>query len=134
MKSSIMTMSCCLSSFGPGATSPVLIRTDAMRASSNLMAKKDRFPSPGEAATELLNISLPFLSKYSMSVLALWVVPVALSGLPSGWSTSVNTAPKPLTVAGALPLVPGMEKDASVMLLPTGVNNRDALNALKAVA
>ena len=69
MKSSIMTMSCWRSSFGPGATLPAVIRTDAMRASSNLMPKKDRLPSPGEAGTELLNSSLPFLSKYSMSVL-----------------------------------------------------------------
>ena len=106
-----------------------------MRASSNLMAKKERFPSPGEAATELLNSSLPFWSKYSMSVLALRLLRAGLNAtLPSGWSTSVNTAPKPLTVARALPLVPGMEKDATVMLLPTGVNNRDALNALKVVA
>ena len=31
-------------------------------------------------------------------------------------------------------MVPGMEKDASVMLLPTGVNNRDRLNVLKILA
>ena len=54
MKSSIMTMSCLRSSFGPGATLPVVIRTDAMRASSNTIPKKDRFPSPGEAGTKLL--------------------------------------------------------------------------------
>src|SRR6266496_2021116 len=57
-----------------------------------------------------------------------------LATTPSGWSTSVNTAPKPLTAAGAVPLVPGMEKDASVMLLPTGVNKRDRLKAVKILA
>ena len=36
------------------------IRTDAMRASSNWMPKKDRLPSPGEAGTKLLNSSVPF--------------------------------------------------------------------------
>ena len=46
----------------------------------------------------------------------------------------MNTAPKPLTVAGALPSVPGMEKDASVMSLPTGVNNRDGLKVVKMLA
>ena len=90
-------------------------------------------PSPGAAGTKLRNRSLPFLSKYSIRVLPLCAV-AARAPLPSGWSTSVNTAPKPLTVAGAVPLVPGMEKDASVMLLPTGVNNRDRLNVLKILA
>ena len=46
---------------------------------------------------------------------------------------SVKTAPKPLTVAGTAPLPPGMKKTASVMLLPTGVNNRDGLKVLKIV-
>ena len=130
MKSSIMTMSCWRSSFGPGATSPVLIRTDAMRASSNLMPKKDRLPSPGAAGTILLEEKLAGLVEVLDHGCCRCAV-AARAPLPSGWSTSVNTAPKPLTVAGALPLVPGMEKDASVMLLPTGVNNRDRLNALK---
>ena len=53
----------------PGQRRRSVIRTDAMRASSNTMPKKDRLPSPGEAGTKLLNISLPFLSKYSISVL-----------------------------------------------------------------
>ena len=53
----------------PGATLPAVIRTDAMRASSNWMPKKDRLPSPGEAGTKLLNTSVPFRSKYSMNVL-----------------------------------------------------------------
>ena len=61
------------SSSGPGATSPAVIRTRAMRASSNTMPKKERPPSPGEAGTKLLNNSLPSASKYSISVLALRV-------------------------------------------------------------
>ena len=82
--------------------------------------------------TLLWKRSLPVLSKYSIKVLLCAVA--VRAPLPSGWSTSVNTAPKPLTVAGVVPLVPGMEKDASVMLLPTGVNNRDRLNAVKILA
>ena len=102
MKSSITTTSCFPSSSGPGATLPLLIRTRAMRASSNTMPKKDRLPSPGEAGTEPLNSSLPSTSKYLISVLGLrlrWCLP---NLLPSGRSTSVKTAPKPLTVAGSL--------------------------------
>ena len=64
------------------------------------MPKKERLPSPGEAGTKLLNNSSPSAPKYSISVLAprfpfFWPGP-----LPSGWSTSVKTAPKPVTVAG----------------------------------
>ena len=97
------------------------------------MPKKDRLPSPGEAGTKL--------REYKFAVPVEVLDPrasvarrAARAPLPSGWSTSVNTAPKPLTVAGAMPLVPGMEKDASVMLLPTGVNNRDGLKVLKILA
>jgi hypothetical protein len=46
----------------------------------------------------------------------------------------VKTAPKPLTVARTVPLVPGMKNKPSVMLLPTGVNNRDGLKILKILA
>ena len=54
----------------PGQRCRLVIRTRAMRASSNTMPKKDRLPSPGEAGTKLLNSSLPSASKYSISVLA----------------------------------------------------------------
>ncbi len=53
---------------------------------------------------------------------------------PSGRSTSVKTAPKPVTVAGEAPLVPGTKNEPSVTLLPTGVNNRDGLKVVKMVA
>src|SRR5439155_18595464 len=110
------------------------MRTRAIRASSNTMPKKDKLPSPGEAGTKLLNSNLPSAPKYSMSVLA-WRLPFFPPGpLPSGRSTSVKTAPKPLTVAGWRPLVPGMKNTPSVMLLPTGVNNRDGLKVLKILA
>ena len=59
---------------------PAVIRTDAMRASSNLMPKKDRLPSPGEAGTKLLNNNLPFRSKYWMSVLPALVAAATPSG------------------------------------------------------
>ena len=55
----------------PGATLPAWIRTAAMRASPNTMPKKDSFPSPGDAGTELLNKILLSLSRYSIRVLAL---------------------------------------------------------------
>ena len=74
------------------------------------------------------NIRLPSRSKYSISVLALCGLP------PSGRSTSVKTTPKPVTVAGEAPLVPGTKNEPSVTLLPTGVNNRDGLKVVKMVA
>src|SRR3990172_8896899 len=50
MKSSMTTMSRFRPpSSGPSATSPVVIRTEAMSASSNTAPKNERFPSPGEA-------------------------------------------------------------------------------------
>jgi hypothetical protein len=49
-------------------------------------------------------------------------------------STSENTAPKPLTPAGTVPPVPGIENSPSVMLLPMGVNSRFGLNGAKSPA
>ena len=66
-----MTMSFFHHHPAPGRTLPLVIRTRAMRASSNTMPKKERLPSPGEAGTKPLNSSLPSTSKYSISVLAL---------------------------------------------------------------
>ena len=45
----------------------------------------------------------------------------------------MNTAPKPLTVAGTEPFVPGTKKDTSVILLPIGENIRSGLKAPKVV-
>ena len=60
--------------------------------------------------------------------------PFLLPGpLPSGRSTSVKTAPKPLTFAGTVPLEPGTKNSASVMLLSTGVNSRKGLKILKEI-
>src|SRR5262249_2011341 len=100
-------------------------------ASSNTTPKKERLASPGEAGTKLLNKSLPYASKYSISVLASRFPFFFPGPVPSGRSTSVKTAPKPRTVAGSPPLVPGTKNKASVILLPTGVNNRDGLKVLK---
>src|SRR5215831_18909120 len=49
-------------------------------------------------------------------------------------STSENTAPNPLTPAGVVPPVPGMEKTPLVILLPIGANRRFALKGAKSVA
>ena len=57
MRSSITTMPC-FPSPGPGAASPLVIRTQAMHASSNTIPKKERPPSPGEAGTLLLNSNI----------------------------------------------------------------------------
>ena len=101
------------SSSGPGATLPVVIRTRAMRASSKTMPKKERLASPGEAGTKLLNISLPYVSKYSISVLAPRGFPLLPRGaIPSGSSTSVKTAPKPRIVAGYSPIGAGHEEQS----------------------
>ena len=54
--------------------------------------------------------------------------------LPSGESTSVKTTPKPVEVAGVLPLLPGTENSIWVTLLPIGENSRCGLNAWKIVA
>ena len=58
-------MSCLSSSSVPGVVSPAVIRTLAMRASSNVMPKNDKPPSPGEAGTKLLNNSRPSIPKNS---------------------------------------------------------------------
>src|SRR5262249_22058125 len=48
-----------------------------------------------------------------------------------GRLTSENTTPNPLTPAGTVPPVPGMEKTPSVILLPSGVNRRFGLKGAK---
>ena len=97
------------------------------------MPKKDRLASPGEAETKLLKSSAPSVPKHSINVLALRFPFVLAGPLPSGRSTSVKTAPKPLTFAGTVPLEPGTKNSASVMLLSTGVNSRKGLKVLKMV-
>src|SRR5262245_10221548 len=49
-------------------------------------------------------------------------------------STSENTAPNPLTPAGTVPPVPGMEKTPSVILLPIGANRRFGLKGANSAA
>src|SRR6185295_17437777 len=121
-----MTMSSLESSSGPGAASPLVIRTRAMRASANTTPTKERLPSPGEAGTKLVNNSSPSTPKYSISELA----PRFPFLEPPGWSTSEKTAPNPVVVADMLGL-PGTEKSTSVMLLPMALNSRTGLNACK---
>ena len=91
------------------------------------MAKKENVALPGDDGTKLLNNSLPLTSKYSISVLAPRFPCFVPGPLPSGWSTSEKTAPKPVTVAGTAPLVPGTKKRTSVTLLPIGEKSRGAL-------
>ena len=77
-----------------------------------------------DPAEEQLAVSVPVLQPL--------LAPGGVS--PSGSSTSVNTAPKPLTVAGVVPLEPGTKNHTSVRLLPAGVNRRNGLKGLKMVA
>jgi hypothetical protein len=108
---------------------PVVIRTRAISGWSNTIPKNERLPSPGDAGTNPLKSSRPLAAKYSMTVLARRF-PLDLSS-PSCLSTSVKTAPNALTFAGVAPLVPGIKNVPSVMLLPTGVNNRSGLKTVK---
>lgn len=130
MKSSIITTSSLAPSSGPGSALPLVIRTLPITASSKTTPKKDWLASPGEDGTKPLNSTLPSASKYWSCVLPR---PPNFLLLPSGRSTSVKTAPKPATVAGSSPLLPGMKKKASVRWLPTGVKSRSGLNAAKIV-
>ena len=60
--------------------------------------------------------------------------PVSQAALPSGESTSVKMTPKPVEVAGVLPLLPGTENSTWVTLLPIGEKSLSGLNAWKIVA
>src|SRR5215831_15197918 len=106
MKSSITTMSLPWSLDGIGGipsvglkrTLPLVIRTKKTRSpASNPTPRKDRLSRgvvPGR--TKRLNSSDPLTSKYSIFVML-------------SRSTSVKTAPKPLTVAGVE--VPGTKEE-----------------------
>ena len=48
-------------------------------------------------------------------------------------STLLNTAPKPSTLAGVPPIVPGIENVVLVTVLPIGVKSRSGLKTLKMV-
>jgi hypothetical protein len=89
--------------------------------------------SRDETAEQHLVVGAEILNQRArLTVLSLLTVSsLRAMPLPSGWSTSVKTAPKPRTVARTAPLVPGRKNKASVMLLPTGVNNRNGLKVLK---
>ena len=92
------------------------------------MPKKDRLPSPGEAGTKLLNSSLVVDAEI-----------LNQRARPTVSTTSVKTAPNPSPLLAKTfwgitdPLLPGIKNKASVMLLPTGVNNRNGLKVLKMV-
>ena len=98
------------------------------------MPKKDRSPSPGEA-TKLLNISWPPWSAYYQSARP------AVSFLLAG-STPIRLVnvrenppkPSPLLFEAHFSITDRTKNKASVMLLPTGVNNRGELKVLKMVA
>jgi hypothetical protein len=108
--------------FGPRAVVPVVIRTRAICSPALPIAPRNERPPVGtDTGAATLNSILPLGSKNSILVT-----------LAS--PTSVKTAPKPLTVAGTAPFVPGMEKVVSVTLLPSGVKIRGGLKKLKVVA
>src|SRR4030095_6022243 len=114
IKSSITTISTVLLSLGPGAVLPLVIWARATRSLVNTTPTNE---SPLFAGgTKTVPRDSPALLKYSMEVIA-------------AKSTSVNTAPNPLVVAGMS--VPCLKKCTSVTLLPRGVNSRGELNVVK---
>jgi hypothetical protein len=94
---------------GPIGALPLVIRTWKIRSTALAIPKKEKLPLgtvPGNTAW--LKIELLWMSKNSIDVLL-------------GRSTSVNIAPKPVTVAGCeAAFGPGMKKPISVTLLPIG--------------
>ncbi len=110
-------------SVGPNGPLPVVIRTRAIRSPALATPPtNDRPPSVTlSLGANSVRIKLLLASKNSNFVVF-------------GKSTSLKTAPKPATVAGVAPLLPGIEKVASVMLLPSGVKIRWALKVPNVVA
>ena len=122
MKSSSATISTPVAGISLGPRGPVPLITLTLNICSPAVPnapRNERLPtgrSPG--STVSLNTKAPFTSKKLSDALLVR-------------STSVNTAPKPLTVAGVV--VPGMKNVTSVILLSMGVNSRCGLKVLKIV-
>src|SRR5688572_9646989 len=116
MKSSITTTSTAVgASSGPGAVLPLVIRTRPTIAAPKDTPRKQTQPLEVEPMRNVPRL-VPWASKYSIEV-------------PEATSTSVNTAPKPLVVAGVVD--PATKKLTSVMLLPSAVKSRCAENVVK---
>ena len=105
-----MTMSFFPSSFGPGATLPAcdphpgdarVVKHDAEEGKASI-ARRGR----DEAAEQQLAIGVEVLDQRAGPAVSV-LLP---RSVPSGWSTSVKTAPKPLTVAGSAAVGAGYEE------------------------
>src|SRR5262245_55829985 len=108
-------------SVGPSAVLPVVISTRVTSSpASKETPRNDRLPS-GTVPTGTKNFCEPPPRKKNS-------IDVVLAT-----STSLNTAPKPFTVAGCAPPLPGTENKASVTLLPSGVKTRERLKGENSV-
>ena len=128
---SIIRAWCRVAGGDPDSCDERLVEHDAEKGKARI-ARRSRDDTAEEhlvVGAEILN-QRALLTVFSL----LTVSPLLAMPLPSCWSTSVKTAPKPRTVAGTAPLLPGKKNEPSVMLLPTGVNNRDGLKVLKILA
>src|SRR5437773_11280373 len=112
MKSSITTTSTFGASLGPSMELPLVIRTREIRSPALKNTPKKERPLLAVGTKEGVPSDALLASKYCMDVML-------------RRSTSVKTAPKPLTVAGVL--LPGTKKLTSRMLLPNAVNRRCGL-------
>ena len=106
-----------------------------MRASSNTMPKKERLPSPGEAGTKLLKISLPSRVEVLHQRAGAARVPAPLARPDPIRLVNIGEDRAKATDRGweGTAIEPGTKNKASVTLLPTGVNRRKGLKALKMV-
>src|SRR6266496_4175620 len=101
----------------PRAVLPFVILTRATRSPvSNNTPRNEKVSLPTVAGTKKVPSEVLAAEKY-------WIDVVLVR------STSVKTAPNPLTVAGVL--VPGTKNSTSRTLLPRAVNNRCGLNVEK---
>src|SRR6266496_3517728 len=116
MKSSITTTSTfgvsTMPSLGPSMELPLVIRTREIRSPALKNTPKKERPLLAVGTKKVPSDAL-LVSKYCMDVRL-------------ARSTSVKTAPKPLTVAGVL--LPGTNRLTSRMLLPNAVKRRCGLN------
>src|SRR5207249_9031016 len=100
-------------SLGPSMELPLVIRTREIRSPALKNTPKKERPLLAVGTKEGVPSNALLVSKYCMDVTL-------------GRSTSVKTAPKPLTVAGVV--LPGTKKLTSRTLLPRAVKKRYGLN------
>src|SRR5229473_6152544 len=104
-------------SSGPRAVLPLMILTRAIRSVVKRTPRKDSVPSVGEHVVPDPHGALKMPRELP------WVSKNCRLELPAR-STSLKTAPNPLTVAGVVPALSGTENVPSVIVLPSGAKSR----------